>query len=224
MSEIIEEMSAFFNARATRYNTVHVEHVDGGMESKNIIASLLPEHSKTIINLGIGTGFELGEIFKRFPDIKVIGIDIAENMLQRLRADYPGKDISLHNMSYFDYDFEHNYYDAAISVMTLHHYDHRTKTKLYRTIRGSLKQNGVYIECDYILSDTEHENAQALEDSYFAEYERIKNEQGITDNREYHYDTPCTLSNQKKMLENAGFSHISVALHRKNTSVIIAKK
>jgi len=150
----LKEMSAFFNTRAEIYNTVHVEHIDGGIEGKNIIVSLLPEHTKTIIDLGIGTGLELSEIYERFPDVKVTGIDIAENMLQRLRDSCPGKDYVLHNKSYFDYDFKRNHYDAAISVMTLHHYDHGTKTRLYRKIHNSLKQNGVYIECDYILSET----------------------------------------------------------------------
>ncbi len=35
----LEEMSAFFNDRADRYNRVHLENIDGGIESKQIIAS-----------------------------------------------------------------------------------------------------------------------------------------------------------------------------------------
>jgi tRNA (cmo5U34)-methyltransferase len=224
MVPILEEMSEFFNNRAEVYNVVHVENIDGGIESKRIIASFLPDHTKTIIDFGIGTGLELEEIFRRFPDIEVTGLDIAENMLQLLKESYPDKNICLHCESYLNYEFGNCCYDAALSVMTLHHYDHETKTNLYRKIHDCIKQNGIYIECDYMLSEQEYENAQEQEDLYFSEYKRLKDEQGINDNREYHYDTPCTVANQKKMLTDAGFTNVREVWHRKNTVIIIADK
>ncbi|MCL2159770.1 MAG: methyltransferase domain-containing protein, partial [Oscillospiraceae bacterium] len=121
MSPILEEMSAFFNSRAGIYNVKHIEGIGGGMESKHIIASFLPEHAKTLIDLGIGTGLELEAIFGRFPDIEVTGLDIAENMLKLLGESYPGKNIRLYCASYLEYDFGKGNYDVALSVMTLHH-------------------------------------------------------------------------------------------------------
>ena len=215
---MLEEMSAFFNSRAERYNVVHVEHIDGGMESKNIIASFLPDHTQTIIDFEIGTGLELAEIFQRFPDVEVTGLDIAENMLHLLRETYPDKNIRLHCESYLNFDFGNCRYDVAMSVMTLHHYNHKTKAYLYRKIYDCIKQNGIYIECDYIISD------QKLEDFYFAEYERLKIEQGINDNGEYHYDTPCTIDNQLKMLSAAGFTNVREVWRNNNTVIIIAEK
>ena len=220
----LEEMSAFFNSRAEIYDSAHVEMIGGGIEGKNIIASFLPDHTKTIIDFGIGTGLELAEIFKRFPDIEVTGLDIAENMLKLLKENYPDKNICLHCASYLDYDFKNCRYDAALSVMTLHHYDHKTKIDLYRKIYDCIKQNGVYIECDYMLPEQENENTQEKEDFYFAEYERLKNEQGITDNKEYHYDTPCTVANQKEMLSHAGFKNVREVWCRGNTVILIAAK
>ena len=67
---ILEEMSAFFNSRSKVYEEKHLEAIDGGIETKNIISSFLPNHTKKLIDLGIGTGLELKEIFKRFPDIE----------------------------------------------------------------------------------------------------------------------------------------------------------
>ena len=215
---MLEEMSAFFNSRAERYNVVHVSHIDGGIESKNIIASFLPDHTKTIIDFGIGTGLELEEIYKRFPYIEVTGLDIAENMLELLKKTYPNKNICLYCESYLNFDFGNCCYDAALSVMTLHHYNHKTKTDLYRKIHDCLKPNGVYIECDYMVSD------QETEDLYFAEYERLKAEQGINEGREYHYDTPCTVENQMKMLSEAGFTNVREVWSRKNTVILIADK
>lgn len=220
----LEEMGAFFNSRAERYNAVHIENIDGGMESKQIIASFLPEHIKTIIDFGIGTGLELEEIFKRFPAVEVTGLDISENMLQQLKESYPNKSISLRCVSYLDYNFGISCYDAALSVMTLHHYDHKTKTDLYRRIHSCIKQNGIYIECDYMLSEKDYENAQEMEDFYFSEYKQLKEAQGLVDNREYHYDTPCTVTNQMKMLSEAGFAKVEEVWHRGNTVILIANK
>ena len=223
MSDKLEEMSAFFNSRTETYNTVHLEHV-GGIESKQIIASFLPEHTKAIIDFGIGTGLELQAIFERFPEVEVVGLDIAENMLELLRKSYPDKKVDLHLTSYLDFNFGSELFDAALSVMTLHHYDHETKTDLYRRILNCTKSDGVYIECDYMLSEHEYENAQEMEDFYFREFIRLKCEQGITDKNEYHYDTPCTVENQIKMLHDAGFSSVKEKWRRGNTVLLVAYK
>ena len=221
---VLEEMSVFFNNRAQIYDEKHIEHIGGGMESKHIIASFFPSHTKTMIDLGIGTGLELEAIFKRFPKIEVTGLDIAENMLNLLVEKYPNKKINLLCESYLNYDLGHCLYDVALSVMTLHHYNHQSKTDLYRKLHNSLKNNGVYIECDYILSENEYENPQEMEDFYFSEFERLKKEQNIIDNREYCFDTPCTASNQKKMLLEAGFANVKEVWQRGNTVILIAGK
>ena len=47
MSEILEEMGAFFNKRSAYYNEKHLEHV-GGIETKHVMASYLPDNTKTL--------------------------------------------------------------------------------------------------------------------------------------------------------------------------------
>jgi tRNA (cmo5U34)-methyltransferase len=221
---VLEEMSSFFNIRSKVYEERHLAGIDGGIESKNIIASFLPDHTKRIIDLGIGTGLELEEIFNRFPDVEVIGLDIADNMLQLLKEKYPKKNIQLQCQSYLDYDFDINCYDVALSVMTLHHYNHKIKTDLYKKIQNCLKKNGIYVECDYMLSEEEYKNPQEKEDYFFSEYERLKKEQGINNDKEYHFDTPCTVTNQKKTILEAGFSNVKEVWQRKNTVIVIAEK
>jgi len=223
MKDDLEEMSVFFNTRAEIYNTVHLEQI-GGMESKQVIASFLPEYTKSIIDFGIGSGLELEAIFERFPDVEVTGLDIADNMLQLLKKTYPDKRINLYLASYLDFDFGNGLFDVALSVMTLHHYDRDTKTGLYRKILNCIKPNGLYIECDYMLSEHEYENAQEMEDFYFRELTRLKNEQGLSDNREYHYDTPFTVTNQIKMLNETGFSSVKEVWRKQNAVVLVAYK
>ncbi len=214
-------MSDFFNSRAESYNAVHIGHI-GGMESKRIIASFLPAHTKTLLDLGIGTGLELAAIFSRFPDIEVTGVDIAADMLEVLKSTYPGRNIRLFQQSYLDFDFGHGRYDAALSVMSLHHYGHAVKAGLYKRLRDSIKPGGVYIECDYMLSEREYANAQETEDAFFKEYERVKGEEGISDGREYHFDTPLTVANQTKLLLSAGFASVKEAWRSGNTVLLVA--
>lgn len=223
-----EKMDDFFNTRFHDYDAVHISHIDGGMESKNVIANLLPQYTKSLLDIGIGTGLELRSIFNRFPDIRITGMDIAENMLdclkEKYRREYERGQIDLLHMSYLDYEYGGKEYDAVISVMTLHHYTHEVKTGIYRNIRTALKDGGVYIESDYMISELENEDPQAIEDRFFQDLIHLRKEQGLDESSEYHYDTPCTVPNQLKMLYDAGFSSVEITHRFGNTIVLKCAK
>lgn len=223
MEPKLEEMGAFFDARCEDYDIVHTNGIDGGPESKRVPAGYLPEGCKTLLDLGIGTGLELEAVFQRFPECRVTGVDLSARMLELLREKYPGRNLDLHQASYFDFDPGEERFDSAMTVMTLHHYTHEVKTELYRRLLRALKPGGVYVECDYMIPQSE-EDPQGLEDFYFSEYERLKREQGLSENREYHYDTPCTVENQKKMLAAAGFVQIREVWSKGCTVVLTAEK
>lgn len=221
----LEEMSEFFNTRADRYDTVHIEHIDGGAESKKILAGLLPAHTARLLDIGIGMGLELEEIFNRFPDIFVTGYDIAVEMLRKLSEKHPGKrgQLDLRPQSYLTAKFDRDY-DAAMSVMTLHHYDHAAKTAIYRKILDALCYGGIYIEADYMLSESVFEYPEAEERRLFAEYAHLRTEQELDNGTEYHFDTPCTVANNKRLLADAGFTDICEVWSVKNTTILTARK
>ena len=213
--EKLTEMRSFFNELASNYDERITGKTNGDMEGKQLVASFLPEHTKSLIDFGIGTGLELENIFVRFPNIEVVGLDIAENMLQMLKEKYSERNIRVYCENYLDYDFGREQFDAALSIKTLHHFNHEVKTDIYRKIHACLKPNGVYIECDKMATN------QAQEDFYFAEYERIKREQGISDDQAYHYDTPCTVDNQREMLLSAGFREVREVWRRESMATFL---
>ena len=131
--------------------------------------------------------------------------------------------VRLHQASYLDYDFGSGRYDAALSVMSLHHYAPAVKTDLYRRIRQALKPGGVYVECDYMLSEHEYPDPLAQESLLFAQYRRIREEQRLDPGLEYHFDTPCAVPHQKEMLLAAGFRSAQEVWRRKNTVVLVAQ-
>lgn len=214
----IEQMSNFFTTRVDGYDEHMLNKVEGCKEGYTKMAELLPKDADEILDLGCGTGLELDEIFKIMPSIHVTGIDLTQAMLDKLKQKHPDKNLSLINANYFDYDFGTCKYDVAISFQTMHHFSHEDKIKLYSKIFNSLKTDGCYIECDYMVESKEEENF------YYRENKRIRKEQGIPDGEFYHYDTPCTIDNQIKLLSKAGFKTVKMNFRVGNSTIVIAKK
>lgn len=198
----IEKMRDFFTKRIDIYDEHMLNDVEGCKEGYLKVAELLPENVNELLDLGCGTGLELDEIFRTKPYIKVTGIDLTQAMLDKLKEKHPDKNLTLINANYFDCDFGIETFDAALSFQTMHHFTHEDKIKLYKKIYAALRDGGQYIECDYMVEKQEEE------DFYFSEYQRIREEQGLADGEFYHYDTPCTIDNQIKMLYKAGFKSV----------------
>jgi SAM-dependent methyltransferase/N-acetylglutamate synthase-like GNAT family acetyltransferase len=214
---LLEKMTEFFAARVGGYDEHMLNDVAGCVEGYKKMAELIPDKTETILDLGCGTGLELDEIFRRFPDVSVTGIDLTQAMLDRLDQKYHGRNIRLICGDYFKVDFGVNAYDAAVSFQTMHHFAPDVKAKLYGKIRKALKPGGVYIECDYMVED------QSEEDKLFAEYARLRREMNIPDGEYYHFDTPGTIDNQIVMLKKAGFLSAVMVWRVENTTIIVAK-
>ena len=214
----LEEMSEFFNTRVDMYEEHMRACVDGAERFYEETAALFPETGAVhILDLGCGTGLELDELWRRNPEIEVTGIDLAGNMLARLQAKHPDKKLHLMQASYFDVDFGVARFDAAVSVETMHHFTHAEKVGLYRRLWASLKPGGWYVETDYVAPDQEYE------DRYFAEYEQLRRQQGLTEGF-YHFDRPCTVQNQLSMLRTAGFEEVREVWKHEGTSILLARK
>lgn len=106
--------------------------------------------------------------------------------------------------------------DAAVSVESLHHFTHEEKRGLYRRLFAALKPGGFYVETDYYAPD------QAYEDFYFAERDRLIQEQHLEGF--FHYDTPCTVENQRRLLEEAGFSPVTLHWQQKGTGILLCRR
>ena len=212
----LEPMADFFAARLEGYDAHMLQNVEGCKEGYSMMAKLLPPSSRTLLDLGCGTGLELDEIFKVFPSLSVTGIDLCAPMLQRLREKHPKKDLSLICGDYFSVPLG-GPYDCACSFESLHHFPHGEKTVLYRRIFESLAPDGVYLECDYMVDTAEEEEL------YFSELARMKKEQNLSEDY-YHYDTPCTVEHQIMMLKLAGFVSVEQVFRAGGTCMLIAKK
>ena len=213
----LETMSDFFTARVDGYDEHMLRDVEGCREGYPLMASLVPTHTRRLLDLGCGTGLELDEIFKRFPDLDVTGVDMTAAMLDQLLAKHPDKKLTLICDDYFTADFGDGF-DCAVSFETMHHFTQEKKTALYRRVCEALAPHGVYIECDYMAE------LQEQEDFFFSELARMRAEQGIPEDVFVHYDTPCTIQNQIAMLKAAGFTTVEQVMRIGGTCMLVAKK
>ena len=214
----LEKMSDFFEARIDGYDAHMLNDIKGFKESCCKLAELIQDKTGTILDLGCGTGLELDEIFKRFPHVSVVGIDLIPVMLDKLKQKYPDKDITLICGSYFDVNFGEKTFDTAISCQTMHHFSRDEKVGLYKKIRKALKPNGAYIELDYMVTE------QAIEDELRTENTRLRRELNIPQGEFYHFDIPFTVDNQIAMFKQAGFASAEMMFRIENNTIILAKK
>ncbi len=202
---MLEKMGEFFDSRLDEYDNHQMTCIKSADEFYPFTAKCLPaDTGAKVLDLGCGTGLELEYYFKINPSASITGIDLAPDMLGRLKSKFSDKDITLILGSYFDVPFGGALYDAAVSVESLHHFTKEEKIPLYKKIYGALKDGGYFILTDYFaVSDNE-------EKLFHDELIRLKKEQGIMDNEFYHYDTPLTVAHETEALRAAGFSSVEI--------------
>lgn len=191
LSERVTSMRDFFNEKASEYDGVHAALMD----TKDALTQSIPPTAKKILDLGIGTGLELFDLFARIPDAQVTGIDISENMLSVLKARPFAEKVTVHCGNFFALEFGTNY-DAVISSSALHHFSAKDKAILYQKIFAALAPGGWFLNTDCIA------NTKQEEDDAFTYYEA---------NRliEPHIDTPLAKTTEETLLQNVGFSAIT---------------
>ena len=202
---MLEKMGEFFDSRIDGYEEHQLTYIESAQEFYPYTASCLPQdHGTHLLDLGCGTGLELGYYFELVPSAEITGIDLAPGMLDELRNKFPDKRMTLIMGSYFSVPFEENFYDAAVSVESLHHFTKEEKIPLYEKLRKALKPGGYFILTDYFAMSEEEERFCR------AELLRLKKKQNIADETFYHYDTPLTVEHEKEALIDAGFPSVTV--------------
>lgn len=216
---ILEPMDVFFENRLSDYDEHMLTAIEGAEEFYPYTASLLPMNAGCeVLDLGCGTGLELGEYFSLNPHARVTGIDLSSGMLDALRAKFPDRDIRLIHGSYFDVPLGEEFFDAAVSVESLHHFTAGDKLSLYRKLHRALKPGSYFVLTDYFAE------SEALEQEYFENLRLLREEQDIPEGELYHYDTPLTVEHETDILLRAGFSRVETMNRWEATFTLRAKK
>lgn len=201
-----KEMKDFFNEKINSYDEIHLKQIEG----KEKIVDFIPKDAKHIIDLGAGTGLQLIKIYKEFPNINTIAIDVSDKMLKKLKERNISDNITIVNESFFDYEFDNNI-DAVISTQALHHFERSDKLILFKKVFDCLRDEGIFINEDYFAENDEKEK-QGFEDN-----------KNLVRGEGKHYDTPLTIEHEIEILKEAGFIEIEKCVMN-NYKIIIAKK
>ena len=180
----------FFAEKADGYDEVHKPF----MNTKAMLTESIDVDPKKVIDLGAGTGLELIEFFKKYPNARVKAIDLTIEMLNKIKEREFADKVDIVCDDFFACDFGKDN-DVIMSTSALHHFLYDEKVKLYKKIYNALREGGLFINSDYTASNNEEE------------------EQGIYNyihkvNR--HNDTPLTLEHELEILHSAGFNDIEV--------------
>lgn len=210
----LEEMSAFFGARLDGYET----HMAQWEKAYAHFAEHLPENCQSILDLGCGTGLELQSVFARFPKAHITGMDLSAEMLSKLQKKYTEQSIDLICGNYFQIPFAEAHYDAVISFQSLHHFSPKNKLTLFQKVYDCLKENGVFLECDYLACCDEEERL------LFAECARRRAVSGIAEDVFVHFDTPLTVPHESELLYRAGFTEVRAVDSINGATFILAEK
>jgi tRNA (cmo5U34)-methyltransferase len=216
-----EEMASFFDIRADGYEDHMITEVYQGKQDEFYarVVSSIPETDQTIrvLDLGCGTGFEVGHIFDKAPQARITCMDMSANMLELLQQKYAQytRQIECVQGSYVTEPFALNTYNYAISVMTIHHLLEDPKRELYRKIRNALKDGGLYIEGDYVENEAEE---QRLLKEY---HDKMKD---ANPSQLYHIDIPFTVQRQERLFTEAGFKEVNTVYHEGSRAIFVVKK
>ena len=98
---MLEKMGEFFDARLDGYEEHQLKTIASAEEFYPFTAACLPKApGSRILDLGCGTGLELGYYYEMVPTALVTGIDLAPGMLEALRKKYPEKALILLRFSF----------------------------------------------------------------------------------------------------------------------------
>lgn len=179
------------------------------------LTMILPFHSQEhakILDLGCGTGNVSLAIKKRFPQVEITCLDLAENMIQNTRyklAEYSDVNYLVGDLRDLEAVAE---YDAVVSSLAIHHLSRQEQRALYTQIYTALKEGGVFYNADNLLSSSEHLNQLYLKKwkEFMFQHHTPEEVETVWLARHHQEDNPQPLQDHLNRLKEAGFQNLDV--------------
>lgn len=194
--------------------------------SINFACNFLDENDK-VYDLGCSTASTLIELSKHCNhNLELIGIDNSEAMINRAnkKAKAFGVDIELINSDLHDIDYTNA--KLILSNYTLQFIRPLQREKLVKKVFDSLKEEGIFIFSEKVISSNSKLNKQSIDEYYEFKKTQGYSEFEISQKREALENVliPYTEDENKKMILDAGFSHCETIFKWVNFATFIAIK
>lgn len=135
------------------YDNLIIKCVPDYEKMLKLLVKNIPKKSKKILDLGVGTGNIEKNIFEKYPQAIVEGIDISERLLRIAKEKYKKFKFVPLKKDIRKFLFKNKKYDCIISGLTIHHMEDDEKRKIFRNIFGALKKGGIFINFDMVLPE-----------------------------------------------------------------------
>ena len=203
-------------------------------EMLDAIALCVPPETKTILELGCGTGELTIKVLKQCPEAQLVAVDYSPRMIEFISdklSDHQDrlKTIQLDFGAWANDELKSdigNNFDAVISSLAIHHLSDEMKGKLYEKIASSLKPNGRFWNADPLLpefselSEIYQQSRERWAAKQGLDLETVRSKVGKSDTQGYSsQDQLATIDTQLAMLKNAGFSQTAIIWKYYNIAV-----
>ncbi len=225
-SEIVKNQ---FDKEYGDYDNFVKKVVPGYEEMHKAVMDLLKyeEGDKlNILDLGIGTGKTAKAILDKFPNVMIVGYDISPNMISLAK-----KHLAIYGsrVKFIEGDIKtsifNEKYDLCVSVLAIHHLNLREKGELYKKIFLALRNKGFFVNGDVIKQETDAEENKVRIDFDKFVIKNLGKKEGLEKIELFkREDLPDRLSDQIKLLREAGFSKSGNTWNYSIYSVFFAQK
>ncbi|MFX0106264.1 MAG: methyltransferase domain-containing protein [Candidatus Hodarchaeota archaeon] len=227
--EKMEQIKDTFENAAIGFEKLIVKLVPFYDEMVKDLILIIPfEKNKKIdvIDLGCGTGTLSLKIKKLFPNAQITCMDMTKNMLELAKiklSEYENIEYILENFYTFNFNKK---YDLAISSLALHHLlTPEDKKKFYQKIFNSLKEGGWFYNLDILIGpNDEIQNFYMKKWTEFLSQNLSKERMDKNIEQYYEEDSPESIMNHLKWLEEAGFRDVDVIRKYYNFGLYGGKK
>ncbi len=229
--ELMNRVREHFTVTVDDYDTVANAVVMCNDQLHERMIDALPfsrEQSITGVDIGCGTGHGMALFLDRFPRSSVVGVDFSPRMLKKCEARLKryGQRVSLvpHDIrgTGTDSDFEGKF-DCVMSAMTIHNLDQAGKADTFDWVSRALRPSGTFVNADFIAFEDEFLNRETAR--VYRNYVRgnLSREELKIWEDHIDQDQPQTLSQQRKLLLDAGLSDLTLHWLHVNETVYSAQ-
>ncbi len=221
--EFDEEVAAVFDDMLAR-------SVPFYKESQNITEFFVHKNlseNGIVYDLGCSTASLLLNIHRKLKvNASLIGLDNSDAMLAQAKrkCEAFGAKVEVHNADILEYDYKEA--DVFVSNYTLQFIRPLVREELVKKIANALKEKGVFIFSEKVISHEPKLNKDLIECYYDFKKEQGYSEYEIVQKREALENVLVPYSEEEniKMAKNAGFSHCEVVFRWANFATFIALK
>jgi tRNA (cmo5U34)-methyltransferase len=222
-----KSVESVFNNAAADYDRQRRKLIPCFDDFYGIATSLAVSKSDapSILDLGAGTGLFSSYIISLYPDSKLTLVDFSEAMLSKARERFSGmSNIKYIAADYLAYEFNETY-DIIISALSIHHLSGDEKRALYKKCFGLLNPQGVFINADQVLGETEYlENLYRSDWSNKIEASGLSREELDSAYERVKADKMSNLHDQLEWLKSSGFSDVDCVYKYYSFVVLTGRK